>query len=191
MRTFFQQFLFEHRMFYRDKVSVFWNFFFPLFFLLLFGALKFGGSIDFILPGIIVMALFSTCVITTAISFVLLREKGYYRRMEIVPINRFMLLCAQILQRYVVVIVQIVFLILVAFIVFSASLDYFQLEIVFLISCGIFTFLSLGFLVANLASNVETANVLAMLPFFIMLFLGGAFWPLTVMPHFLQVFAFL
>jgi ABC-2 type transport system permease protein len=189
MRSFYQQFLFEQRMFFRDKVNLFWNFMFPLIFLLLFGVLKFGGTIDHTLPGIIVMALFSSCVISSSIAFVLLREKGFYRRMGIVPIQKRILLSAQILQRYILVIIQTVFLIVVAFFVFSASLSYFKLEVFLLISFSIFTFLSMGFLIANFSHNVEVANILSMLPFFILLFLGGAFWPISIMPKFLQIFA--
>jgi ABC-2 type transport system permease protein len=109
--------------------------------------------------------------------------------MGIVPIQKRILLSAQIVQRYILVIVQTVFLIIVALIIFSASLSYFKLEIFFLISLSIFTFLSMGFLVANLSNSVEVANILSMLPFFILLFLGGAFWPVSIMPKFLQTFA--
>ncbi|HDL18310.1 MAG TPA: ABC transporter permease [Bacteroidetes bacterium] len=189
MHTLVQQYLFENRLFFRNKMNVFWNYIFPLFFLLLFGSLNFGGSIDYVLPGIIIMAIASSCLISTGISFVLMREKGYYRRMSIVPVSRFFLLGTQILQRYVVVLTQIVFLNLVALIVFSASPAYFGLDVWLLVSFGIFTFLALGFLAANISPNVEAAEAFTMLPFFTLLFLGGAFWPLSIMPEFLQKFA--
>lgn len=190
MQTFMQQFLFENRLFFRNKMNVFWNYIFPLFFLLLFGTLNFGGSIDYVLPGIIIMSMASSCLISTGISFVLMREKGYYRRMSAIPVSRFFLLGTQILQRYVVVLTQIIFLNLVALVVFSASLVYFSLNVWFLVSIGIFTFLTLGFLAANISPNVEAAEAFTMLPFFTLLFLGGAFWPLSIMPPFLQKFAF-
>lgn len=189
MRTFYQQYLFEHRMFFRNKINLFWNFMFPLIFLLIFGMLNFSGSINYTLPGIITMALFSSCVISTSIAFVLLRDQGFYRRMSIVPIEKFTILGAQIIQRYLLVLVQTIFLVFVSLIVFSASTAYFKPEIFLLITVAIFSFLSMGFLVASLSSGVEVANILAMLPFFILLFLGGAFWPTNVMPKFLQAFA--
>jgi len=162
---------------------------FPLIFLLLFGMMNFGGSIDYTLPGIITMALFTSCVISTSIAFVLLRDKGYFRRMGVVPIKKRTILGAQIVQRYILVIIQIVFLVVVALFVFSASTDYFKLEIFILVSVSIFSFLSMGFLVVSLSNGVEVANIFAMLLYFILLFMGGAFWPLNIMPNFLQVFA--
>lgn len=189
MKTFYQQFLFEHRLFFRNKVNLFWNFMFPLMFLLIFGMLNFSGSIDYTLPGIITMALFSSCVISTSIAFVLLRESGFYRRMGVVPIKKQTILGAQIVQRYLLVLLQFVFLVLVSMGVFSASTAYFKPEIFLLITATIFSYLSIGFLVASLSNGVEVANILAMIPFFIMHFLGGAFWPLNVMPKIIQLFA--
>jgi ABC-2 type transport system permease protein len=77
----------------------------------------------------------------------------------------------------------------VALFVFSASTDYFKLEIFILVSVSIFSFLSMGFLVVSLSKGVEVANIFAMLLYFILLFMGGAFWPLNIMPNFLQVVA--
>ena len=189
MHTFYQQFLFEHRLFFRNKVNLFWNFLFPLIFLLFFGMMRFGGSIDYTLPGIITMALFTSCVISSSIAFVLLRDQGYYRRINIVPLKKQTILGAQILQRYILVMIQMIFLVIVALIVFSASLDYFKFEIFILTSVAIFSFLSMGFLIASISKGVEVANILSMLFYFGLLFLGGAFWPLSVMPDFLQTFA--
>jgi ABC-2 type transport system permease protein len=189
MRTFYQQYLFEHRLFFRNKVNLFWNFLFPLIFLLLFGTMKFGGSIDYTLPGIITMALFTSCVISSSIAFVLLRDQGFYRRVNIVPVKKITILGAQILQRYILVIIQMIFLVVVALIVFSASIDYFKFEIFILISAAIFSFLSMGFMIASFSKGVEVANIFSMLLYFGLLFLGGTFWPLSVMPDFLQTFA--
>lgn len=189
MNPFLRQFQFENRLFFRARVNVFWNFLIPLFFLLLFGSLNFGGSINYTLPGILVMALFSSCVISTGISYSLMREKGYYRRMKTVPVNRPLLLSAQILQRFFVVICQILFLIAISLGIFSASFAYLKPEIFLLVSVGIFTFLSFGFLLANVTRSVEMTQIVTLLAFFILLFLGGAFWPVSMMPGVFQAIA--
>ena len=44
MRVLWLQFLSEVKLFFRYKVSVFWTFFFPLFFMVLFALLNFGGE---------------------------------------------------------------------------------------------------------------------------------------------------
>jgi len=72
----------ETKLLIRDRAGLFWTLVFPVFFIVLFGLIYRGETwdditpIQYILPGIIVMAVMTTCIIATVTSFVEEREKG-------------------------------------------------------------------------------------------------------------------
>ena len=57
---------------------------------------------------------------------------------------------------------------------------------IFFILLGTLTFLSIGFIIAGLASTPETAGPIAGLISFPMIFVGGIFFPIRNVPDFLQ-----
>jgi len=114
MRVLLNQIKIETKLFLRYKETVFWNFAFPVFFMVLFGLIGFGGDrvqyINFLLPGIIVMALMTTCIISTAIDIVSDRAKGIFRRLFVTPLPKSVLLGGKIINRYVIVLLQTILL---------------------------------------------------------------------------------
>lgn len=99
---------------FRGLVNVFWTLAFPLLFIVLFGFL-YGDlvwfedgvrAIDYILPGILVMAIMVTGMMQTAIGFAEERKRGIYRRLSITPLKPSAILGGQILHRYVLVLLQ-------------------------------------------------------------------------------------
>jgi len=162
--------------------------------MVLFALLNFGGEtpipmINYLLPAMIMMALITTCIISTSIVFVLNREKGYYRRLFVTPLKKWMLLGGQIASRFLIVLLQTVFLIAVAVIFFDARMAGKNFQFWIVLAMGIFTFLSIGFFLASIVRREETVLPIAMSTFFLMIFLGGAFWPISVMPKFLRYFS--
>ncbi|MFB0564969.1 MAG: ABC transporter permease [Candidatus Aminicenantaceae bacterium] len=191
MHVLWLQFISEVKVFLRYKVTVFWTFFFPLFFMVLFALLDFGGDaplpyINYLLPAMIMMALLTTCFISTSIAFVLNREKGYYRRLFVTPLKKWTLLGGQIASRFLIILLQTVFLILVGVIFFGARMPGKNFEFWAVLVMGIFAFLSIGFFLASIVRREETVLPVSMIMFFMMLFLGGGFWPVSVMPKFLR-----
>jgi len=193
MNALWLQTLCEIKLFFRYKVTVFWTFLFPVFFMVLFGLLNFGtGSsiryIDYLLPGMIMMALLTTCIQSTSIAFVINKEKGYYRRLFVTPLKKWVLIVGQIASRFLIVFLQTIFLIVVAVIFFKAQIPGKNFEFWLILFMGILTFLSIGFFLASVVRREETVQPMSMMVFFLMIFLGGAFWPVSAMPGFLQRF---
>jgi ABC-2 type transport system permease protein len=54
------------------------------------------------------------------------------------------------------------------------------------LSAGVLAFLSLGFVIASVADNAKTAQVMGNILFFPLMFLGGAAIPLQIMPEAMQ-----
>jgi len=106
MRILAGQIALETKLFLRRKDDLFWTLAFPMFFMILYG-LIYGDmvwddygmrAIDYILPGIIVMALMVTGIMATATGFVEEREKKIYRRLSLTPLKRQTIIGGQILH---------------------------------------------------------------------------------------------
>ncbi len=191
MSVFWKQTKMETKLFLRQKGALFWNFAFPLFFMTLFGSIfgsDTGGTryIDFLLPGMIVMALMTTCIQSTAISVVSDREKGIFRRLALTPLRRSTLIGSLALTRYLVVLIQTALLMLVAILFFQARVSGSWFFFWLILTVGMFSLLGIGFLIASLVRKEESAQPISMIVFFVMMFLSPCFWPINMLPKFLR-----
>lgn len=134
-------------------------------------------AINYLVPEIIVMALMSTCIIGTIEGFVKEREKGIYRRLSLTPLKRQTLIGGKIVSLYIVVLLQTAVLI-------GIGGNYLLFWVV--LTLGALSFLAMGFALTSLAKNSKSAHPLSMIPFFILMFLGGIFFPVEEMPRFLR-----
>ena len=110
MTTLVGQIKLETKLFLRDKRSLFMTFAFPVIMILIFGSVFSGQTwsglpaINYLLPGIIVMALMMVTMNNNAVKIAGDREKGIYRRLSLTPLKRQTLLNGQIIVRYLIVI---------------------------------------------------------------------------------------
>lgn len=195
MKTLVAQSKLETKLLYRDKSALFWILAFPVFIIVLFGLIyegigetweDIGAPINYLMPAIIVMALISTCIMGIVPDFVEQREKGIYRRLSLTPLKRFSLIGGQLVNRYLVVLIQAIILIAIGIGVFGARIDGNYLLFWLVLSLGAISFMALGFALIALVKSSKGATALSMIPFFILMFLGGIFIPIEQMPEFLQ-----
>jgi len=194
MSVFWKQTKMETKLFLRYKGTLFWNFVFPLFFMTLFGLIfgRDGGDvryIDFLLPGMIVMALMTTCIQSTTISVVSDREKGIFRRLALTPLRRSTLIGSLALTRYLIVLMQTVLLILVAMLLFQAHIKGNWFFFWLILTVGMFSLLGIGFLIASFVRTEESALSISMIVFFLLMFLSPCFWSVETLPKFLRPFS--
>jgi ABC-2 type transport system permease protein len=185
----------ETKLFLRRKDDLFWTLVFPMFFMVLYGVIygdqmwaDYGmRAIDYMIPGVVVLALMVTGIMATASGFAEEREKGIYRRLSLTPLKRSTLLAGQILHRYLVIVAQTLLLLLVGIVAFKIKIagNYFLFWLV--LTFGAICFLSIGFALTGLIRSARSATPIAMSAFFILMFLGSIFIPINVMPDFLQV----
>jgi ABC-2 type transport system permease protein len=195
MKALMGQIALEIKLFLRRKDELFWNLAFPLFFMVLYG-LIYGDTIwgeikaiDYMFPGIIVMALMVNGIMVAATIFVEERGKGIYRRLSLTPLKRHTIIGAQIIQRYMVTLIQTILLLAIGIFGFKVNItgNYFYFWL--LLTFGSLCFLSIGFALATLIRSTRSATPICLIVFFMMLFLGGIFFPLDVMPDFMSVIA--
>jgi ABC-2 type transport system permease protein len=149
-------------------------------------------QIDFILPGQLSFALLSSCVFTTAFSFIRLRKTLVLKRLYATPVSRGMILGAKLFATLIQCILQATLIILVGVFAFHFTLvngleTFFEMLLLSALGCVVF--LSFGLFVSSIADTEDTASPLSnifTLPQFI---LSGSFFPVTAFPDLLQKIA--
>lgn len=188
MKILLQQTILETKLFLRSRDGFFWTLVFPVFFIVLFG-LIYGDTqwgeiraIDYLLPGITVMALMITGIMATGTSFAEDREKGIYRRFAVTPLKKQVILGAQIINRYMIILVQTILLLLVGILAFKIRIHG-NLAIFWLIlTLGSLCFLAVGFSLTGLMRTAKSATPIGMIVFFLLMFLGSILFPIDTMP---------
>ena len=196
MNTLVRQTVMQTRLFLRRKDELFWTLAFPVLFILLFGAIygdtKWTGpgidmrAIDYLLPGIIVMGAMVTGIMRTATGFVQEREQGVYRRLALTPLKRQTLIGSQLLQHYAVIIVQTLLLIAIGGVAFNTHLTGNLALFWLVLSIGALCFMSLGFALTGLIKTLRSATPIIQITYFSMMFLGGIFFPNSLLPDWLE-----
>jgi ABC-2 type transport system permease protein len=192
MKTLIGQIRIETKLFLRGRQALFLTLAFPVIMILIFGAVFDGQNwsgipaIDYLLPGIIGMALMMACMTNNAVSITTDRDKGIYRRLSLTPLKRRTLLTGHVIVRYLVGLASTILLMVIGIAVFKAHVggNYFLFWLV--LTLGALAFVTLGFIISALVKNTQSAQALSMAVLFPLMFLGCCFWPLDVMPSFLR-----
>lgn len=192
MTTVAAQIRLETKLFLRERQNVFFTLAFPIIMILIFGAV-FGGqswygvpAINYLLPGITVMAVMMACMNNNAMKVVIERERGIYRRLSLTPLKRHTLLLGDIFVRYLVALASTSLLIAIAIGVFHARVGGNHFLFWFVLTVGSLTFVALGLVLTTLVKNTNSMMSLGMAVLFPFMFLGACFWPLDQMPAFLH-----
>ncbi len=141
--------------------------------------------IEFFVPGIIAMA-----VMTSSLSGALnmnaeLRQKGILRKLATTPMTRTDWLASNILYQLILAVVSTTSILVVSYAVFDVRLQINGWLPVYLV-LTVFTFAGIGMMLTPLAKEAESAAAAANAFLFPMMFLSGTFFPVEMMPGFLQ-----
>lgn len=142
-------------------------------------------SVDFLVPGILAMALMQLGLFGTATPLVTLRQEQVLRRLGATPLPRWQLLASQVLMRLTIALVQTGLILALSVWVFKVQIQGSILAVVALVVLGAVAFISLGYLVAAISKTVDAANGITSVVNFPMMFLSGIFFPLAALPVFL------
>ena len=136
-------------------------------------------------PGMMVMFAMFT-MLGGAITLIQERQEGTLRRLLVMPISKVAVLVGKLLGVFLTGILQIVILIVVGALAFSVPWGQSPLALVLLILAFAFAITSLGMLMAALARTLAQANSLNTVIVLAMASLGGAWWPLEIVPQWMQ-----
>ena len=144
--------------------------------------------IEFFVPGIIAMSVMTSSLSGAVTTNAELRQKGVIRKLSTTPITRTDWILSNILYQFVLAVISTAAILVVSYGVFSVRLQINAWLIVFLV-LEVFAFGGIGMILTRVANEAESAAAAANFIMFPMMFLAGSFFPIEMMPAFLQTIA--
>ena len=138
----------------------------------------------YFVPSILAMALMQLGVFA-AIPLVGQREKQILKRLAATPLARSTLVGSNVFTRLLIAIVQTLIIVGIGAVLFGVSVLQ-PLAVAALVVLGAVTFVSIGYVIASYARTEDSANTLASVVQFPLMFLSGIFFPIAFMPQWLQ-----
>jgi ABC-2 type transport system permease protein len=145
--------------------------------------------IDFLVPGLLAMALSQSAVVAVSGSLVSMRQRNIFRRLRVTPLPLVEFAIARVLSQLVLALTQTAVLLGVGALAFGVHLSSNVLALVPLVILGALAFIMLGFLLGAFAKTSEAADAVANIVTLPMVFLAGVFFPLDGAPGWLQAVA--
>ena len=142
--------------------------------------------VDFLVPGIISMAIMQMGIFSVVFSLIQFRQQGVLRRLYATPIRPHNFLIGQVFTRLLVSIVQVAVLLGVSVLIFGVKVEGNFGYLFVLAVLGGALFIAIGFVVSGFAKNEEVGAPLANIIALPMMFLSGVFFPTDTLPGFLE-----
>ena len=192
------------RSIWRNRSGAFFTVLLPVMFLLLFGAINHGatvqlsahgpqvGYVTFFTPGMLGMAIMTSTFVSLVISLAIMRDNGQLKRLRGTPLPAWAFFAGQVLSRLVLVAVEAVVVLAIGRLLFHVSLPpsataWATFTVVVLLGAAAFT--ALGVAYTRLVANADAAPALANAAYLPLLFLSGAWFPISGLPHWLSSLA--
>jgi ABC-2 type transport system permease protein len=144
--------------------------------------------IEFFVPGIIAMAVMTLSLFSTVDSDTELRQKGILRKLSTTPITRTEWILSNILYQFIIAVICTISMLLVSYAVFKVSLHIDAWLLAFIL-LDVFAFVGIGMILTRFAREAQSAAAAANVVSLPMMFLSGSFFPIELMPGFLQKLA--
>ena len=144
--------------------------------------------IEFFIPGIIAMAVMTLSLFGTVNLNTELRQKGIIRKLSTTPITRTDWILSNILFQLILAVISTIAMLLVSYAVFDVSL-HLNAWLPLFILLDVFAFVGIGMILTRFVREAQSAAAAANAISFPMMFLSGSFFPIELMPGFLQTFA--
>ena len=143
------------------------------------------GAVDYYLPGIIAAFIMTNGIIALTSNTTEFKRRGIIKRLSITPLTKFDWIIGNILSQTLLSLMLTTIMIVVGWIVFrvQAIPDALTILLIFL---GSVMFSGLGMVLGGLIKDVEAASALGNAIAFPMMFLSGTYFPMEIMPPYLQ-----
>ncbi len=148
-----------------------------------------SSLIDFILPGQLGFIILSAGIFGTAYTWISLRERNVLKRLFVTPAPKSIFLLGEAMSRIIVASLQISMVIALGHWFFGFTLIHGVWTWLLMLSVcmiAMTVFLGFGMMVSNIAKNEQTVPPLSNLIVMPQLMLSGAFFPVSILPEWLQ-----
>jgi ABC-2 type transport system permease protein len=144
--------------------------------------------IEYFIPGIIAMAVMTLSLFGTVNLNTELRQKGIIRKLSTTPITRTEWILSDVLYYFILAVITTTAMLLVSYAVFHANL-HINAWLPAFILLDVFAFVGIGMTLTRFVKESQSAAAAANAISFPMMFLSGSFFPIELMPGFLQTLA--
>jgi ABC-2 type transport system permease protein len=192
------------RSFWRNRSGAFFTILLPVMFLVLFGAINRNGTVQltphgqeisyttFFTPGMLGMAIMAGTFVGLVIGLTIMRDNGQLKRLRGTPLPPWAFFTGQVVSRLVLVAVEAVLVLGLGRLLFHVSLPpsaaaWVTFALVALL--GAATFTAIGVAYTRLVGSADSAPALANAAYLPLLFLSGAWFPISGLPHWLSSLA--
>jgi ABC-2 type transport system permease protein len=185
-----RQVRFENRGFWRNPAAAFFTFIFPLMFLVIFntilmsGEVPYGGKMistqTYYVPAIAAFSIITACYTNIAMSMVFLRDEGVLKRKRGTPLPAWAYLSGRILHSVLLAILLVTIIAIAGGLFYDAQISAQTLP-AFLVTLavGAASFCALGLALTAVVPNAEAAPAVIQGIILPLLFISGAFIPIT------------
>jgi ABC-2 type transport system permease protein len=144
--------------------------------------------IDFLIPGLIGFSILTSPMFSMVNISSEYKKSKFFKQLSLTPLTKGEWLTSKVIWYVILSIISFFLMTLVGSSLFQAHITISAAVIPFLIIGPLF-FVSLGMLVGTVTKSVESAGVVGNIITFPMMFLSGTFFPISLMPTYLQEFA--
>jgi ABC-2 type transport system permease protein len=150
------------------------------------GSKKGFSYVDFIFPGMIIIAIFFTGLFGVSQELAWYREGKILKRFQLTPISPLNFFLSYFLSRFYFFILQILALSFVGKVIYKSSVNPFSFYFNFYVFLTMLTISTFGFFISALAKNTNSANIIGQILNFPLQFLGGIYFPVNDVPWFIK-----
>ncbi|MFA6423613.1 MAG: ABC transporter permease [Patescibacteria group bacterium] len=143
---------------------------------------------DFVLAGVLGMALMNSSIIGIAVGMAKYREDKILKRITTTPLKTWKFIISEVITRLVLNVIQIAIILSFGIFVFHAHI-YGSIPLIFALAMmGGILFQLIGFVIASLSKTTQAAEGMATAITIPMMFLSGVFFPIDSLPKWLVGF---
>jgi ABC-2 type transport system permease protein len=190
-RAAWRQYRLERKMFWRNPSAAFFNFFLPLLFLALFGAILAGDeeTLQVIVPGIAGMAVMSTTFSALAMTITYLRESGVLKRVRGTPLPTSAYLAGIAGNALTNTAVQVALIAAAGTLVLGLDPPQDYVAVMVFVALGAVCLASLGVALSHAIPNFDSAPAYVNAVFLPVIFISGVFYDADDAPGVLRAIA--
>jgi ABC-2 type transport system permease protein len=180
------------RLYLREPIATFFTLAFPPLLVVLFGTIygndptpMFGGrgSMDVSLPAYTALILGTVAFLSIPIKIGSNRETGVLRRYRSAGLPQRVYVLADVITNLVMTVLGMVLLVAVGSLLYHVRFEGNPLLVLAGVLFSAVSMFSIGYVIASVAPNARTAQLIGMVVFYPMMFLSGAGIPMEVMPE--------
>jgi imidazolonepropionase-like amidohydrolase/ABC-type multidrug transport system permease subunit len=179
------------RLMNRDRTVLFFNYFFPLMFFIVFslsfGGAKNPGAVSQVVNMVLVLGVLGSGFFGAGMRAVQDRESNILRRFKVAPVGPAPIIVASLVSGLVSFLPSVFLVILLGHYWMQMPLPARPFEFLIFVSLGAIAFRSIGMIVAAVVNSPQESQIVTQTIYLPMLFLSGATFPLQFFPHWLQI----